>query len=101
MGKPLQGSINFTELMNAAKAANTAFSRSEKNKQVYANVTLWINDEPDQYGNTVSLQLNPKRDTPDKKIYFGNFKGELSANKKKPDYEQLPDSKSDDDDLPF
>jgi len=98
MGKPLQGSIDFTVLMDAAKAAHTAFSRSEKNQHVYGNVTLWFNDEPDKFGNTVSIQLNPKKDTQDKKLYFGNFKGDIEKQKTgDANVTQLPD----DSDLPF
>lgn len=101
MGKPFHGSIDFTELMAAAKAAHSAFSRSEKNQHVYGKVTLWVNDEPDKFGNTMSIQLNPAQNSPDKKLYFGNFKGDLP--KANPQYAHPVDMNSvpDDDDLPF
>ena len=35
------------------------------------NVAIWVNDEPDQYGNTVSIQFGGKDE---KKVYVGNAK---------------------------
>lgn len=71
----LIGSICITDLMEAAKAAHSSCTRAKNNK-AYANVILWVNDEPDKYGNTVSIQLNPtkeRRET-DPKVYIGNAK---------------------------
>jgi hypothetical protein len=33
-----------------------------------------MNDQPDQYGNILSFQLNSKKDATDEKVYFGNAK---------------------------
>jgi hypothetical protein len=94
--KPMHGSICLTDLGDAFKAGHSAFNKSEKNGKVYANIAVWMNDEPDQYGNILSFQLNSKKDATDDKVYFGNAK--------------LPDgakaapaqtSNSKDDDLPF
>jgi hypothetical protein len=55
-----------------------------------------MNDEPDQYGNILSFQLNSKKDATDDKVYFGNAKlpdGGKAAPAQK--------SNAKDDDLPF
>lgn len=72
--KPMHGSICMTDLSEAFKKNHTAFNKSEKNGKLYANIAVWMNDEPDQYGNILSFQLNSKKDATDDKVYFGNAK---------------------------
>ena len=72
--KPMHGSICMTDLSNAFKANHSAFNKSDKNGKLYANIAVWLNDEPDQYGNILSFQLNSKKDAPDEKVYFGSAK---------------------------
>lgn len=72
--KPMHGSICMTDLSEAFKKNHSAFNKSEKNGKLYANIAVWMNDEPDQYGNILSFQLNSKKDAPDDKVYFGNAK---------------------------
>lgn len=107
----LNGSIDLTQLMAWAKEGKLgAFNRGQKNNHVYVNVTVWVNEEPNQYGHHASLQLNASKEhneslngaKPDK-CYFGNLK--------KSDFGQpkpvVADPKSNefdlgaDDDLPF
>jgi hypothetical protein len=64
----------MTDLSNAFKANHSAFNKSDKNGKLYANIAVWLNDEPDQYGNILSFQLNSKKDAPDEKVYFGSAK---------------------------
>lgn len=48
-----------------------------KNGKKYLNVTLWVNDSPDQYGNIGSVQVSQtkeQREEQEKKTYIGNFK---------------------------
>jgi hypothetical protein len=94
--KPMQGSICLSDLGDAYKAGHSAFNKSEKNGKVYANIAVWMNDEPDQYGNILSFQLNSKKDANDEKVYFGNAK---LSEVVKPQSAQTPNAK--DDDLPF
>jgi hypothetical protein len=94
--KPMQGSICLSDLGDAYKAGHSAFNKSEKNGKVYANIAVWMNDQPDQYGNILSLQLNSKKDATDEKVYFGNAK---MPDGLKPQAAQTPNAK--DDDLPF
>lgn len=72
----LVGSICYTDLVELAKKGHSAFSRSEKNGKVYFNVALWMNDQPDKFGNTVSIQLNSSKEKRDleEKAYIGNAK---------------------------
>lgn len=99
MGKPMMGSINLSKLNANAKIGHSAFTKAGKDNEIFVNVTLWVNDEPDKFGNTMSVQLNPKQESGDEKVYFGNFK---PSERKEP--EPLPKGDAsipEDDDLPF
>ena len=71
MSKLLYGSIDFSKLLELAKAGNKAFSKAQNGK-IYVNINVWLNDEKDQYGNDASLQTNFKEATKDEKIYFNH-----------------------------
>jgi hypothetical protein len=73
MSKLLYGSIDFSKLLELAKAGNKAFAKSDNGK-IYLNLNLWINDEKDKFGNDASLQTTFKESTKEEKIYFGNLK---------------------------
>jgi len=50
---------------------------SEKNGKKYLNISVWINDEPDQYNNNGSIQVSQtkeEREAEVKKLYIGNLK---------------------------
>jgi hypothetical protein len=96
--KPMHGSICLSDLGDAYKAGHSAFNKSEKNGKVYANIAVWMNDQPDQYGNILSFQLNSKKDATDEKVYFGNAKLP-DAVKAAP--VQVSSAKDDGSDLPF
>lgn len=96
--KLLTGSICITDLMNAAKAAHSSCTRG-KNGKAYANILVWESETPDQYGNTISIQLNStkeKRET-EEKVYIGNAKPLAAIVPQQP-----TENKNEDDlDLPF
>jgi hypothetical protein len=92
----MHGSICLSDLGDAYKAGHSAFNKSEKNGKVYANIAVWMNDQPDQYGNILSFQLNYKKDAEDEKVYFGNAKLPDAV---KPAPAEVKNSKSDD--IPF
>jgi hypothetical protein len=73
MAKGYYGSIDFSKLMEQAKAGNKAFKKSENGK-IYLSVRVWVNDDLDKYGNIASLQATFKDATKDEKFYFGNLK---------------------------
>jgi hypothetical protein len=103
MSKLLYGSMCLSDLSEQFKAGHPAFSKSEKNGKVYVNVTVWVNDEADQYGNHAALQLSKPKDSDMKPIYFGNLKmhqqqANLGIQQSTP---SAPTSVEVDDDLPF
>lgn len=69
------GSICLTDLIEQAKKQHSAFSKANNGK-IYANVTVWLNEQTDQYGNQISIQLRSKKELREKegKIYVGNAK---------------------------
>ena len=98
MSKLFGGSICLTELNNLAKTGHSAFSKAGNGK-IYVNINIWENDTADKFDNTHSIQVNPKKDSPDTKAYIGNAK---PVGRKEP--EELPAGDAsipDDDDLPF
>lgn len=65
----------------------------------YIDVAIWINDQPDQYGNDVSIQQRTNQG--EEKIYLGNgriFKREPDPAPPQPDQ---PAPTTEYDDLPF
>ena len=73
MATGFYGSIDFSKLMEQAKAGNKAFTKNDNGK-IYLNVKVYVNDEVDKYGNIASLQSNFKGATKEDKFYFGNLK---------------------------
>ena len=94
MAQGYYGSIDFTKLLEQAKAGNKAFTKSE-NGRIYLNVRVYVNDELDRFGNIASFQSNFKGATKEDKFYFGNLKEStpmeqpLQANDV-PDIDDLP-----------
>lgn len=71
--KSYYGSIDFSKLIEQAKAGNKAFSKNENGK-IYLNVKVWVNDELDKFGNCASFQSTFKGAQKEDRIYFGNLK---------------------------
>lgn len=98
MSKLYYGSIDFSKLLEQAKAGHKAFSKASNGK-IYLNLNVWVNDEKDTYGNDASIQATFKDATKDDKFYFGNLK-ESDFNGSHPleeNNEDIPEV----DDLPF
>ena len=75
-----------------------------KNGKKYLNITLWVNDTPDQYGNIGSVQVSQtkeQREAQEKKQYIGNFKQPQGIQSKYPEQNTPPASADTNDDLPF
>src|SRR6478609_5314342 len=98
MSKLLYGSVDFSKLLELAKAGNKAFSKAANGK-IYLNLNVWINDEKDNYGNDASVQITFKDATKEEKIYCGNLKISEQQSPKPLDGSDLdlPDT----DDLPY
>ena len=78
MGQILSGSICVTDLVAQINAGHSSGNWG-KNGKLYANVTVWVNDEPDQYKNDGSISLNSSKEgrtkeSEKKTFYIGNVK---------------------------
>ena len=82
----------------------------EGKKGTYANVTISINDEADQYGNTASIyesQTQEEREAKAPKVYLGNAKlvwssdGGSTAKQSAPAPAPAPTPTVEETDLPF
>lgn len=74
MAQSFYGSIDFSKLIEQAKAGHKAFTKSEKNGKIYLNVDVYVKDEVDQYGNIASIRGTFKGATKEDKFYFANLK---------------------------
>jgi ACT domain-containing protein len=97
MSKMMTGSICLTDI------PKEKITVSEKNGKKYLNIVIWINDEPDKYGNDASIQvsqLKEERESKQKAVYIGNAK---SQNKQAApsNYPTSPQPGYSDNDLPF
>jgi hypothetical protein len=70
----------ITASINLKKVNQDLLIPGEKGK--YLNLTIWVNDEPDKYGNDVSVEQRTEKGK--EKIYLGNGrsykKGEQPVN---------------------
>lgn len=100
MSTLITASICLTDLVAQAKAGHSAFVRG-KNGKIYVNITEWVNDEPDQFGNHASFLLNSTQEKRDSegKIYIGNGKVKSSGGDSKP--AEVKKDEIDFSDLPF
>ncbi len=98
MSQMLTGSLCFTDFREALKKAHSSGSKAANGK-IYANIVIWVNDEPDKFGNTVSIQLNSSKEKREEegKIYIGSAKPMAQA---VPEVVSSNDI-ADDDDLDF
>lgn len=90
-GKLITGSIDVT------KIDKSKLYKGEKG--IYLNVAMWLNDEPDEFGNHMSIQqqqTKEERESKADKIYLGNGKIYESNGG-----ESKPLTQEDKDDLPF
>ena len=93
-GKKYWGSINLDAIKEAIQGGVTPF---EGKKGKYLEVQVWVNDEPDQFGNSLSIQVYNK-DTK-QATYLGNLK--LSNYQENASGFQAQQQKSNEPDLPF
>lgn len=73
MSKLLFGSIDFSRLLELAKAGDKSFTK-HKNGKLYVGINVWINDKKDDFDNDASIQTNFKEATKEQRHYFGNLK---------------------------
>lgn len=66
----------FNAGLNLSKIPKEAIT-TDKNGNKWLNVTIWLNENVDQYGNSGSIQINQskeQRDAKAPKVYIGNLK---------------------------
>ena len=85
------GSIDFSKLLEMAKAGSKAFTKSEKNGRIYLNVDVYVKDEIDQYGNIASIRGTFKGATKEDKFYFANLKESAPFVESQPVASEIPD----------
>jgi len=90
MGKLYLGKINLS------KIDKTKIFEGKQGKWV--DVTIWINDKPDNYGNDMSIEQSTGKG--DDKIYLGNAKA-WTKKEEEPKSGKAPESELPSDDLPF
>lgn len=73
MSKRFIGSIDLTALGDATRANHPAITKGN-NGNTYANIIIWENETPNQYGNTHSIQLQQPKDSNMDKVYIGRAK---------------------------
>lgn len=93
MSKLIQASINCTKIDKALLYKGK--------KGLYANLTIWLHDQPDQYGNDITIEQRTGKDQ--EKIYLGN--GKIFVRKEEPEPEpetrQFTPDPPEYNDLPF
>lgn len=90
----LTGSINLTKIKKAIDEGQISVYKTESG-QLLANIAVFINDTPDQYGNDASIKAQPIKDKTDHKIYIGNLKKKANTVTEAGDQQGIAD------DLPF
>jgi len=77
MSKLLTGSIDLSKIDKTKIVSVDKEGNPFKNNAKYLNIVVWVNDEPDNYGNTASIQISQskeERESGAKATYIGNLK---------------------------
>jgi hypothetical protein len=64
------GSIDLTKIKKEDVVTTDKNGQPFKNDAKYLNISVWVNDEADKYGNKVSIKAGKK----DSSYYIGNAK---------------------------
>jgi len=71
MGKMLIGAIDLNKIDKTKIVTTDKNGNPFKNGAKYLNIVLWINDEPDQFGNNASIQVSQtKEERSENKTYL-------------------------------
>jgi hypothetical protein len=90
MSKLYLGSIDLNKIKKEDIVTKDKEGNPFQNGAKYLNVSIWVNDEPDKYGNSLAVKTGGKEAS----YYIGNAKEYKSNNQPQPD-------NAVDDDLPF
>ena len=98
MSKLYNGSICVSDI------PKEKITTSEKNGKKYLNISIWVNDEADNFGNVGSIQVSQtkeEREAKAQKTYIGNFKEPKPAANAAPTLQRAESVAPDLSDLPF
>lgn len=75
MSQLFYGSVCISDILSKIKEKHSAFTKGNNGK-IYMNISVWMNDQEDKYGNIMSLLLSSKKDMKEQegKTYIGNCK---------------------------
>jgi len=101
----MTGSIDLNKIDKSKVVTTDKNGNAFSNGAKYLNVVVWINDEPDQYGNSASIQISQSKEEREQKVkatYVGNLKEYSSEAPPLAPVKGLETlAEKDDDDLPF
>lgn len=97
----INGSICITDIIDLMTKGHSAFKRSSKNQKVYMNITEFINEDADEYGNHSSYKLNSSKEKREEEKKANGGKDHYIGNGKRVDIggEQVQANSSDADAL--
>lgn len=100
MAQSFYGSINFDKLMEAIKSGKVKTFKSNETGIRYINIGVWINDNPNEYGNigSLSLPLKEEHQSEGNKVVYV---ADLKRNTPKTQEATAEDFNDEEDDLPF
>ena len=87
----------ITAKIDVSKIDKSKLFKGEKG--TYLDLTIWVNETPDKFGNDISIEQRTAKEEP--KIYLGNGKVYTKESKSDPVELKPISSKKDDEDLPF
>lgn len=94
MSKLIQAKIDVTKIVKSKLFTGQ--------KGTYLDINIWVNDNPDQFGNDVSIEQKTGKD--EAKIYLGNgkfYKPKEPEPAKNPEYNNPAPESNGTDGLPF
>lgn len=102
----LIGSIDLNKIDKTKIVSRDKDGKPFLNGAKYLPIVLWVNDEPDKYGNDASIQISQSkedRESGQKSAYIGNLKSnnQNSQSQQTKDLSQVASPAGEEDDLPF
>ena len=97
MSKLYLGSIDLNKINKKDIVTKDKDGNPFSNGAKYLNVAIWINDEPDQYGNNLAIKSGAK----DESYYIGNAKEYVKQDEFQQTKAEATKPFEEEDDLPF
>lgn len=99
MSQLLYGSINYDALLKEIRTGKIQTFVTDSGVRL-VNINVWVNDEPNNYDNDASIQLQLKSEhRGDKAPYIGNLRKYIKKEPTPGSENNFPEGE--DDDLPF